>query len=360
MDGETVLFAFAAGGIVLGIVLFVRGLRAYRHDRLVSSVATSGLDGIAAGEVRVSGVVEIADQALISPLQSKPCVWYRSRVEAAGDPRKVLHAEERAVHFRIRDGGDSIRVVPDGARWEIEPSFEASTGSLGEEPAGLHPRDGSATVTLVPEDPATMTELERQAAIDALLTVRPPEPSPIPDPGPGTSTSGTRRRYREALLEPGDTVTIVGQARPWSDVRADLEASMMGGNVDRAMADDIARARAAGLLAATPEEAWGNAAIPGFGIGRPTRDPKLDAGVAAPAVTEDPEAHREALQRHAIPADTLVVARGSGGTFAVYKGSPELATRHHDAAFALGLMGIVMAASSALVLGMMLTMRLAT
>ena len=35
-------------------------------------------------------------------------------------------------------------------------------------------------------------------------------------------------------------------------------------------ADDIARAREAGLLAASPEEAWGNAAIPGFGIGQPT------------------------------------------------------------------------------------------
>jgi hypothetical protein len=174
---------------------------------------------------------------------------------------------------------------------------------------------------------------------------------------PGLDSKG--RRYREAVLEPGDTVTIVGQARPWSDVQADLAAALADSNVDRAIAEDIARARVKGALAATPEEAWGNAAIPGFGIGRPTRSPDLDPRAAIPDVA-DPAAHEAALERHRIPADALVLARATGGTFAIYKGSPELATRHHDAAFALGLVGIVMSAFSALVLGVMLNMSLST
>src|SRR3990172_2410394 len=100
MDESPVMILFAMGGLVGGIVLCRRGLMAYRRDRLISSVATSSLDGIAAGEVRVSGVVEAIDQTLISPLQSKRCVWYRARIETTDDSRRVLLDEERAVHFR--------------------------------------------------------------------------------------------------------------------------------------------------------------------------------------------------------------------------------------------------------------------
>jgi hypothetical protein len=358
MVESPVMVAFAAGGIALGIALFARGLRAYRLDRSISAVATSTLDGLAAGEVRVSGVVEVADQALVSPLQSKPCVWYRARVETSGDDRTVLQEEERAVHFRISDGHGTIRVVPDGARWEIEPSFDASTSQFGEEPIGLQRRAGAGSMSAVPDDPDAMSELERQAAIDALLTVRQPEP--IPEPVGrggflGGSTRGNGRRYREARLEPGETVTIVGQALPWSDVKGQLDAALLAGNVDRDIADDIAQARASGLLAATPEEAWGNAAIPGFGIGQPTRSPELDPEVAAPAVP-DQAVHRAALERYRIPEDTLVLARGPGRTFAVYRGDAVAATQHHDPAFLLGLLGVGMAVVSALALGVMLSM----
>lgn len=358
MDESPVMLAFAVGGIVLGVVLFVRGLRAYRHDRSISSVATSSLDTLAAGEVRVSGVVEVADQALVSPLQSKPCVWYRARVRASDDQRVPLEDEERSVHFRIADGRGSIRVVPDGARWEIEPSFDASTNLLGEDPPGLARRRGPGAMALVPDDPDTMTELQRQAAIDALLTVRQPEPAPDIDVGGGLFGAKPRtagRRYQESRLEPGETVTIVAQALPWSDVRARAQAALSDRNLDRAMAQDLERARASGELAATPEEAWGNAAIPGFGIGQPTRSPALDPGIAVPDVP-DAAVHREALRRHAIPADELVLARGESGTFAVYKGAPVAAAQHHDAAFILGLVGVAMAAVSALMLGIMLSM----
>ena len=188
----------------------------------------------------------------------------------------------------------------------------------------------------------------------------PVPPEPIPEPVGrvgllGGGAGGSGRRYREARLEPGETVTIVGQALPWSDVKGQLDAALLAGNVDRDIADDIAQARASGLLAATPEEAWGNAAIPGFGIGQPTRSPELDPEVTAPEVP-DQAVHRAALERYRIPDDTLVLARGPGRTFAVYRGDPVAATQHHDPAFLLGLLGIGMAVFSALALGVMLSM----
>ena len=180
------------------------------------------------------------------------------------------------MHFRISDGRGSVRVVPDGARWEIEPAFDASTSLLGEEPAGLERRRGPGPMSAIADEPGAMTELQRQAAIDALLTVRRPEPAPDIDVGwgiVGSMPRGAGRRYQEARLEPGETVTIVGQALPWSDVHARAQSALTDRNLDRAISDDIARARASGALAASPIEAWGNAAIPGFGIGQPTRLP---------------------------------------------------------------------------------------
>jgi hypothetical protein len=359
-DSLGFVLVLAIIGLIGGVVLFARGLVAYRRDRLISAVATSSLDGLAAGEVRISGQVQAIDQLLTSPIQSRPCVWYRARIESTGDNRRVLLDEERAVHFRITDGRGQIRVAPGGARWEIGPAYDESTSITGDEPPGLDRRRGAGYGMVMPEDPEAMTETQRQTAIEALLTVGPLAPV---DAGLGSGagnllggvleTSGGRR-FREARLEVGETVTIIGQALPWSDVRQQLEAMGSGGNVDRAIADDIADAREAGELAASPEEAWGNAAIPGFGIGQPTRPPELDPGAQPPPATGG-TADEVAMDRYAIPAGELVLARAPGGSLAIYRGTPQAATQQHDLAFLLGLVGAVMAVCCTLALGAALT-----
>jgi hypothetical protein len=359
-DSPGFVLGLAIMGLIGGIVLFARGLVAYRRDRLISAVATSSLDGLAAGEVRVSGLVQAVDQLLTSPIQSRPCVWYRARIDSTDDSRRVLLDEQRAVHFRITDGRGQIRVVPGGARWEIGTAYDESTSLTSGEPPGLDRRRGAGYGMVMPEDPDTMTNAQRQAAIEALLTVGPPAPLEATDGadagsflGGALGTSGGRR-YREARLEVGETVTIVGQALPWADVRQQLEAMGAGGNVDRAIAEDIADAREAGELAASPEEAWGNAAIPGFGIGQPTRPPELDPGAQPPPAAE-PTAHEAAMDRYQIPADELVLARSPDDTLAIYRGAPQVATQQHDLAFLLGLVGAVMAVCCTLALGAVLT-----
>lgn len=94
----------------------------------------------------------------------------------------------------------------------------------------------------------------------------------------GASAGGSGgRRYREARVEPGQQVTILGLAVPFGD----LDASDPSGIYDLSPSDptiaaELDDARSAGGLADSPEEAWGNAAIPGFGIGEPVRPPELD------------------------------------------------------------------------------------
>ena len=356
--GPALLFPLV--GLVGGIILFARGLVAYRRDRLISSVATSTLDGIAAGEVRVSGVVEPIDGTLISPLQSVPCVWYKSLVETTGDNSRVLMAEERSREFRIKDEHDEIRVVPRGARWEIRPVFDERTSWTGAEPAGLKRRTG-ASFTTAERDPDAMTELEREAAAQALLTVQrqaATTPADDWDAGGGSFFAASKsegRHYQEARLEPGQTVTVLGQAWPWGEVQEVVLAWNPSDNVERDMAEDLAAARASGELADSPQEAWGNAAIPGFGIGEPTTRPELHPEALAPDVPEDPSVHEDALAKYDIPDEELVLSRGLRGGMAVYLGAPERATTHHDEAFLLGVAGGAMAAISTFALAAMLT-----
>lgn len=352
-------------GLVGGVVLFVRGLLAYRHDRLISSVATSMIEGMAAGEVRVSGVIEAIDQTLVSPLQSRPCVWYRARIEETGKGARVLLDDERSQAFRLRDATGTIRIVPPGARWQIGPVFDESTSLTGAEPPGLRRRSGPV-YAMAERDPDQMTEVEREAAKQALLTVQRPMPADpadgwgAPSGSPslgfsmGTGLTGRGRRYREARLEPGQTVTILGQAWPWAEVRDHVEAWRPHDNIEQVMAADIAVARELGILAASPEEAWGNAAIPGFGIGKPTVAPDLHPDAHQPE-PEGTVAHEAAIARYDIPAEELVLSRGLDGALVVYAGTPEAAKQHHDWDFLVGLIGAIMAVLCALGLGAILT-----
>ena len=120
------------------------------------------------------------------------------------------------------------------------------------------------------------------------------------------------------------------------------------------IAEDIATARELGTLAASPEEAWGNAAIPGFGIGAPTAQPELDERARQPETVSE-EAHEDALAQYDIPNEELILSRGQKGEMAVYLGAPQAAVMHHDFAFALGVLGAFMAVFCALGLGAILT-----
>ena len=355
------MYLFVVAGLIGGVVLFMRGLVAYRRDRLISSVATSSLDGIAAGEVRVTGVVQPIEQTLISPLQSKPCVWYRARVETTGDNSRVLLDEEKSQEFHLVNDTGEIRVVPRGARWEIGMAFDERTSMTGSEPTGLQRRSGAAYSSWTERDLDQMTDVERETAAQSLLTVQRPA---VPlggddwDQGGGSffgSTTSDGRRYREARLEPGQTITILGQAWPWGEVREVVLSWNPGSNTERDMAGDLAFAREMGTLAASPAEAWGNAAIPGFGIGVPTAEPELHEEATQPEIPEDDSVHEDALAKYDIPDEELVLSRGLRGGMAVYAGTPTQATSHHDFAFVLGLIGAVMAALCAFGLGALLT-----
>jgi hypothetical protein len=345
----------AAIGIGGGLWLLARGMTGYRHATRIGDTSTSRIVSLAAGEVQVSGQIEPAELTLISPLQSATCVYYRSTIDEPGDAIELAAVgadfhEERAVGFRVRDATGDIRVFPRGARWEAPLALDEATGLMGDEPAGLDIRTGGGIST---------TSLDREAAIARLLTVQPAATSTLAVLGgaaAGVYGSGSRRRrYREARLAPGDTVTIVGWALPFSDLSDPAEADIAIGSEladdDPEVSGDIAEARSVGLLEDSPEEAWGNAAIPGFGIGRPVRPPTLDPAATPLPLAAAAEA-AEAERRFSIAPDTLVLASAPGVPLLIVHGAAAAAVERHQGRFLLGLLGAVVAIVSAMALAM--------
>ena len=366
------LVASAVVGIAAGLFLLVRGLRAYRAGEPVRGTGTSRIESLAAGEVRLVGTIETGPVALVSPLQSIPCVYYRARIlEDRGKEQATIMHEERAVGFRLRDATGSLRVFPRGARWDAPMCFREQSDWLGEDPPGLDLNEGPAV---------TSATLDREAAVAALLTVHgsgggsDDGPGGLPDGGAlaalavsggeGTLIAGIgggpfgiakgRRHYEERRLAPGDIVTIVGSAVPFHDIddpaTADRDEPTLALD-DPEVARNVAEARAAGILKASPDEAWGNAAIPGFGIGRPARAPELDPAARPLQVAPAEEATAAAAIFDIAPGE-LVMAASPDNPLVVRAGSPGEAVARDQGALTQGLVGAVLAIAAAIVLAL--------
>ena len=364
-DLTSLLLGGSIVGIGGGLSLLVRGFAAYGRADRVADTATSRIATLAVGEVRVTGQVEAAELTLVSPVQSRSCVYYRARIRAhEGRSSRTVLAEERAVGFRVRDDSGAIRVFPRDGAWDVPSCYHDTDGVTGDQPPGVSMRDGPAIQAASPD---------RAALVADLLTVRPSLGSSgllisadgqllgFSDPVAAGSSAG-RRDYEEARIEPGDTVTIVGTALPYDQLPdpsgADLaESEAIGGplaaTADPEIAADLDAARAAGTLETDPDAAWGNAAIPGFGIDRPIRAPELDPAARAPAVADPPTAERFS-RTFAIAPGELVLAVEPGRPLLISLGAPAAVVGRDQDSFVRGLLGAVLAIGSAITLALVL------
>jgi len=352
------LLAVLVAGIGAGLYLLVRGFSGYRAASQVSGISPSRIAALAVGEVLVSGAAEPIELSLVSPLQSAPCVYYRARVSDQGsDTRRDLFHEERAVGFRVRDATGTVRVFPAGARFDVPDRFDEQSGQWDGDPPGLFPRTGSAF------GPGT----DHDAQVAALLTVRDSRADAWSSPIPGRSSlvggaaalgaGSARRRYTEARIDAGDVVTVLGRAMPFGDIADPTAANLLEGSAvstdDPEVQADLAQARAAGLLQ-DPAEAWGNAAIPGFGIGRPLTPPELDPA-ADSLPPGDPALAARARDAFDIAPASIVLASAVDAPLLVSLGAPGAVVARGQGQFLVGLLGAVVAIGSAVVLAFLLS-----
>ena len=173
---------------------------------------------------------------------------------------------------------------------------------------------------------------------------------------PGLGLGG-QREYHEARIAPGDLITIVGMVQPFDQLPDPAGADAAkgdgldgtGGIGDPEIAADLAEGRAAGLLENDPAEAWGNAAIPGFGIGRPVRAAELDPA-ASPLPTAS-VAEADTFERtFDIKPETLIVAASPDVGLLVSLGAPGAVVAREEGRFLVGLLGAILAIVSAVAL----------
>jgi hypothetical protein len=353
-NADVRLLAFAATGLIAGLVLLARGIPGYRAAIRIGDTAASRISSLAVGEALVTGTVEPAELTLVSALQSAPCIFYRSRIQTDDDSISTSFREERAVGFRLRDATGDVRVFPRGAAFDVPDAFSERDGMMGDRPPGLDLRTGS---------PFAPGPADREGQVAALLSLGADSGATLFDAGrsvrvsmPAIQLGGSRRSYHEARIAPGDIVTVVGRALPFDQLPDPGSADLLESDPltdDPEIAADLAAARAAGTLEAEPLEAWGNAAIPGFGIGRPTRAPELDpAANELPVAAGTPEAAL-AERTFAIPPDALVLAAARDAPLVISLGAPAAAEWRHRRQFLVGLLGAVLAIVSAMALAIM-------
>jgi hypothetical protein len=251
------LIGVAGFGLAAGLLLLARGLVGYRTLIRVADTSTSTISSLAAGEVRVSGVIEGAELTLVSLLQRVPCVYYRSTIGHAGDGRgsDPDYTEERSIGFQVRDSTGTLRVFPRDARFDAPTRFQGETSLTGDEPAGL--------------------------------------------------------------------------------------------------AADIAAARDSGALLDDATAAWGNAAIPGFGIGRPVVEPMIDPAANRLPLARPAEA-AQAARTFEIAPGVLVLAASEEVPLLIAHGIPGAVVERDQDRFVVGLLGAVLAIGSAMVLAISL------
>ncbi len=308
--------AVSSIGLVAGLAMLARGMGAYRLASRFGDTASSAIRSIAAGEVRVSGSIEQAEVTLTSPIQGRPCVYYRARIYDRGDGEdRTVFDEERATGFRIRDESGDLRVFPRDARFDVPAGFRETSGLFGEDPVGIDLREGLFD-----------------------------------------SRAG-RRTYEEARLEVGDAVTAIGTVLPFELLPDPAGADDARGagvpSSDDEVAADLAEARAAGILAPDAATAWGNAAIAGFGIGSPVRPPALDPGADPLPIASETMAATVRRVFDIVPG-ALVLAAGLDAPLLIAAGMPGAVEARGQGQVLVGLGGAILAIASAVALAVVL------
>lgn len=190
-------WTFFAVPVVFVFLLFLSH-RANRRKRLMKGLPTSKVSGVFMGLVELKGRAVSADP-LCSYLSEKECVWYNYRVEE--EWRRVVTTVSVDSKGRVT----TRRHVQTG--WET--LYEA------EDMQGFYLEDDTGVILVWPEG----AEVDGKTVLDA--TCR-PDNYLYYGKGPRESIADStgRRRFRELVIETGDILYIVGQARERQDVVA--------------------------------------------------------------------------------------------------------------------------------------------
>jgi hypothetical protein len=116
---------WAAMGVAVGPVLFLRGFRSVQRKRLILDTPRSSVRAAALGPVEVWGKA-VGPYTLVAPLSRQQCLYYRVVVES--NPRGDLSQKmrEMCAPLYLDDGTGKLMIYPVGADLQIPASSRRS------------------------------------------------------------------------------------------------------------------------------------------------------------------------------------------------------------------------------------------
>jgi len=107
--------AFAYAGAALSLWSWAASRRRYRQ---IADVPTARLASAPQGQVELSGKGDsLSEYPVLSPITGMACLWFDFSVETGnGDSRRITRQGTSTLPFALRDLGQSVMVMPEGAQ----------------------------------------------------------------------------------------------------------------------------------------------------------------------------------------------------------------------------------------------------
>ncbi|MGH9576756.1 MAG: GIDE domain-containing protein [Terriglobales bacterium] len=121
-------------GVAVGALVWLRGMRILRKQKLVENTPTSKCNAVAAGLVEVEGKA-VGGRPIFSPIVGLPCYCSRLLIERReGNAWLASHKEDVAMPFYVEDESGRVRVEPAGAELDLheDAQFEIHYGQVSD------------------------------------------------------------------------------------------------------------------------------------------------------------------------------------------------------------------------------------
>lgn len=125
--------------VVVGLLIFMWGLKAFKFKRLIENTPTSKIRSLAMGLVEIYGEAIPVDKPLKSPMCKQDCVYYATRVEqqkGSGDNKRwvIVFSKCSQERFYIKDETGKVLIDPASAQLSLRTDRIATSG-FGKDPS---------------------------------------------------------------------------------------------------------------------------------------------------------------------------------------------------------------------------------
>ncbi len=226
MFSENNDIAYAAAGLGAGVYYFFRGFRSLRRKRLIEGLPTSKIRSIAMGLVEVAGTA-VGEPTVTAAFTLRKCFGAKYRIDRWQSSRRggrwvKVHEEYLGVPFHVKDETGQVRVDAAGAELDQPCDFDYDTKEgigewasrlfgLGDDKSLGSARDKEEAALARPKQ----FDDNPERVFGRLAEVTLPQRLKNFCESRNISTgwwSGSRMRYREYRIEPGNPIYVLGTA----------------------------------------------------------------------------------------------------------------------------------------------------